>query len=142
MPLRSPVPKGLHLWVILLVLVVMTAAGGAYALTRGDDDTPVDSIRIALRSDAGADPVFTILNCDDVDAARVCEAITPALLKPVGAREVCTMVYGGPQTLRITGRLRGQEVDVNFSRTDGCQIDRWNRLAKVLKPLGIKGLEG
>jgi hypothetical protein len=40
----------------------------------------------------------------------------------------CTMIYGGPQEALVTGRFRGKQIRATFSRTDGCQIARWNRV--------------
>jgi hypothetical protein len=44
---------------------------------------------------------------------------------------VCTQIYGGPQEALVTGTVRGDRVWVRFSRRDGCEIDRWNRLAPL-----------
>jgi hypothetical protein len=41
----------------------------------------------------------------------------------------CTQIYGGPQKALVTGRFRGRSVRASFNRRDGCQIDRWNRVA-------------
>jgi hypothetical protein len=45
---------------------------------------------------------------------------------------VCSQVYGGPQTGRISGVVRGRRVRARYSRTDGCQIGRYDRVAPVL----------
>lgn len=47
---------------------------------------------------------------------------------PVPPSTACTQIYGGPQTARVRGRLRGKRVSASFSRTDGCQISRWDRV--------------
>jgi hypothetical protein len=47
---------------------------------------------------------------------------------PVPRGTACTQIYGGPQTARVRGRLRGKRVSASFSRTDGCQISRWDRV--------------
>lgn len=125
---------------ILLVLLVITVVGGAYALTRGDDET-ADSLVVEVRSDKGAVPVVKKFRCDDAGMAAVCADLTSALLQPVPKDKACTMIYGGPQTASVVGTLRGSAVGAEFSRTDGCEIDRWNQLAKALKPLGIEGLD-
>lgn len=41
----------------------------------------------------------------------------------------CILIYGGPQVAHVTGLLRGAPVDARFSRTDGCEIRRWNRVS-------------
>lgn len=46
----------------------------------------------------------------------------------------CTQIYGGPQIALVTGRFRSHSVHANFSRKDGCEIARWNRLAFLFAP--------
>ena len=41
---------------------------------------------------------------------------------------VCTQIYGGPQQALVTGRFRGHAIRARFSRTDGCEIARWDRV--------------
>jgi len=58
---------------------------------------------------------------------------------PVPADALCTQQYGGDATAEISGAVldaQGAPVDVaaTFSLTDGCQIDRWQRLGAVLGP--------
>jgi len=38
----------------------------------------------------------------------------------------------------VRGRLRGQRVASTFSRRDGCQIERWNRV-RFLFPGAVSG---
>ena len=49
---------------------------------------------------------------------------------------VCTQIYGGPQTGRVVGTLQGERVSAAFSRSDGCQIERWERVSPWLLPRG------
>ncbi|NGO78945.1 hypothetical protein G6045_25285 [Streptomyces sp. YC504] len=50
----------------------------------------------------------------------------------VPADAMCTMQYGGPETARVTGTWRGQQVTAEFDRRNGCEIGRWNQLVPVL----------
>ena len=45
---------------------------------------------------------------------------------------VCTLLYGGPQKVRVTGRIDGKRVDRRFDRTNGCEIADYDRLARAL----------
>ncbi|MFI7483841.1 SSI family serine proteinase inhibitor [Kocuria sp. M1R5S2] len=49
----------------------------------------------------------------------------------------CTQQYGGPQTARVTGTVDGEPVDTGFSRTDGCEIARWDAAQSLLGPGGV-----
>lgn len=51
---------------------------------------------------------------------------------PAPSGGVCTMRYGGPATARVTGRWAGRPVDATYDRTNGCQIERWDRLVPLL----------
>jgi predicted small secreted protein len=55
---------------------------------------------------------------------------------PVPSDAMCTQVYGGPQTATVTGTLRADPVDAQFSRTDGCQIARWDKHVTLLVESG------
>jgi len=48
---------------------------------------------------------------------------------PTPQGTVCTQIYGGPQQALVTGRFRGRAVRARFSRTDGCETARWNRVS-------------
>ena len=47
---------------------------------------------------------------------------------PVPRDQACTQIYGGPQQAVVTGIYGGKPVRTAFTRTDGCQIARWNRV--------------
>ncbi|MGV9882482.1 SSI family serine proteinase inhibitor [Streptomyces sp. NPDC003006] len=51
---------------------------------------------------------------------------------PVPAGAMCTRQYGGPATAHIKGTWQGRPVDATYTRGDGCEISRWDRLAPVL----------
>ena len=54
---------------------------------------------------------------------------------PVPADVMCTEQYGGPQRARVTGTWHGRAVRASFTRTDGCQIARWDAIVPVLPDL-------
>ncbi|KUJ70265.1 hypothetical protein ACZ90_05040 [Streptomyces albus subsp. albus] len=51
---------------------------------------------------------------------------------PVPPGATCAMMYGGPATARLVGTWAGRPVDTRFSRSDGCEIARWDRLVPLL----------
>ena len=132
----------------------MLAATLALASCGGDDESEppapaaTGGIELTLRSDSGAGRVSTgELTCrsgeqratgDLVGRApvtRLCRdarAVAPLLTGKGPARRVCTQVYGGPQTARITGAIDGRDVDRTFKRTNGCEIEQYARIAKIL----------
>ena len=58
------------------------------------------------------------------------------LFAPVPKNSVCTEIYGGPQRARVVGTVKGQVVRATFSRTNGCEIARWQRISPWLVPPG------
>jgi hypothetical protein len=108
------------------------------ATTRGATMTATSRLRIELDDGRGTTTTW-ILTCDPPggdhpDPAAACAALEAGqrYLAPVPADMACTQIYGGPETVRITGVWRGTPVDASLSRTDGCQIARWNGLAGLL----------
>lgn len=70
------------------------------------------------------------------EAERACEHLTSLdePFAPLPADVVCTQVYGGPQTARVTGLWGGDPVDLQLSRTDGCRISQWDSLVPLVPP--------
>jgi hypothetical protein len=119
-------------------------SGGAKAPARA----PGGSLALAVRYDDGAGRVRSgRLTCaageqraagalaGSASAARLCtqaRAIVPLLTKPRSGRVACTQIYGGPQTLRVTGTIGGRAVKRRFTRTNGCEIADFARVADAL----------
>ena len=57
-----------------------------------------------------------------------------------GPPKICTQQYGGPQVAVVTGWFLGRRVQSRFSRTDGCEIARWQAMAPLLG--GVAGSIG
>ncbi len=58
---------------------------------------------------------------------------------PVPTAMACTEIYGGPQEAVVVGLYDGKAVRTRFTRTDGCQIARWNRVRFLFPiPTGIR----
>jgi hypothetical protein len=45
---------------------------------------------------------------------------------PVPSMTACTEQYGGPAVAEVEGLYHGETVNARFSRTDGCEIARWD----------------
>ena len=55
---------------------------------------------------------------------------------PVPPGQACTEIYGGPQEAIVSGTYGGKRVQARFTRVDGCQIARWNRV-RFLFPIRV-----
>jgi hypothetical protein len=83
----------------------------------------------------GGEGVSRSFSCEADSTEPACVVIaelTPAGLAPTPPDVACTEIYGGPAEAQVTGTLRGVEVDAAFSRINGCEIDRFQRLLSLL----------
>src|SRR5919204_3365219 len=55
---------------------------------------------------------------------------------PTPPGTACSQIFAGPQVALVTGRYRGRRVYARFSRRNGCETERWNRV-RVLFPVPI-----
>lgn len=47
------------------------------------------------------------------------------IFAPTPTGMACSMIYGGPETARVTGTVGSTKVKAAFNKTDGCQVARW-----------------
>lgn len=79
------------------------------------------------------------LTCDPAggthpDPEAACAALADAqALEPVAPDMACTMIFGGPEQATVVGVLDGEDVDAAFERSNGCELDRWDRMAVLLQ---------
>jgi hypothetical protein len=85
----------------------------------------------------GKPPLAEIVACPgrDADACDAIDALPADPAAPVPSATACTEIYGGPDTLAIQGTLHGEPIDARFTRSDGCEIDRFDRFVPLLKAL-------
>lgn len=85
-----------------------------------------------LQSDDGAPAASSNLPDPRAALAAVQEFGEQVFFPQPGPPRLCTQQYGGPQVAVVTGTFHGRSVDCMFSRTDGCEISRWNTMAPLL----------
>lgn len=128
----------------LLALAGSTGPAGAQESGPGGLATSGDqlSFTIADSGNPARDGSYTV-RChpaggDHPSPVRACGALDRATaggndpFKPLAARANCTMIYGGPATAHVTGTWHGREIDARFKRSNGCEIDRWEKLVPAL----------
>ena len=124
--------------VLVAALVASTAALGAGSSTT--------SLRVTYSEDGEvtSKSVTWTLRCDPASGslarpARACTRLAAGgvkLFAPLRKDMVCTEIYGGPQRARVVGTVDGKRVWATFTRRDGCEIDRWQRISPWLVPPG------
>ncbi len=106
----------------------------------------ITDLTISVLAEPGAEPRTLSLTCapaggDHPQAAQACamlEKAGAAIFEPVPGDQVCTEIYGGPQTATITGTYAGEPVDASFNRANGCEIDRWEKLGTTVFDLPLQ----
>lgn len=118
---------------------VATPSTGGPVTGSPTPSTSSGELTIVVRDATEQESTWT-LTCAPVggthpDPEAACAALTAhatAALPPVAKDTMCTQVYGGPETASITGTWQGRPVRSTFSRTNGCEIARWNMLKGLL----------
>jgi len=84
----------------------------------------------------GREPIRARVRCSGPGDSATCRAVaglTAQDFAPTPDKVACTLQYGGPRTASVTGTLRGEEIDAEFSREDGCAINRWEGVAPLIE---------
>jgi hypothetical protein len=124
-------------WLALPLLAIALAACGedGTPAAGGDGKLATLVIRVDDDGDGPNAPRELKLDCDAPTDSAACGAAagtSAADLAPTEEGTACTQLFGGPETASIKGTIRGDEVDATFSRRDGCEIARWERVAPLL----------
>ena len=131
--------------VALAAIAALSACGSSESSDGGGSgasEAPAakTSLTIEVTPGEGADPKTYTLTCDPAGGdhpqpQQACDAIATAgaaVFEPVPSDTTCTMVFGGPQEATVTGTYEGKDVDASFSRENGCEIDRWEKLGTTV----------
>jgi hypothetical protein len=122
-------------------------SGGDVTVEPGPGDRATQDetteLTITVRTGRGSGEQTYTLVCDPAggdhpDPEAACRSLSKLKdpFAPVPPDAMCTEIYGGPQTATVTGTFRGEPVDAEFSRTDGCQIARWDKHVALLVERG------
>ncbi|MGW4437953.1 SSI family serine proteinase inhibitor [Streptomyces sp. NPDC004596] len=128
-------------------LVPASRATGLMPPPARPEDEAGDHLRVVVRNAGPRLDGTYELSChptagDHPDAAGACRALDANTqwgrdtFAPVAPDSVCTMIYGGPATARVTGTWAGRPVDAAYDRGNGCEIARWDRMVPLLPGLG------
>ncbi|MEU8029908.1 SSI family serine proteinase inhibitor [Streptomyces sp. NPDC049099] len=130
---------------VAVAVPAVAAPAGPSAVRPGDRSG--DHLTVVVRqAGSGRDGRYE-LSCHPAggshpDAAEACRVLDERtrwgrdLFAPVPPGTLCTMIYGGPATARVTGTWAGRRVDAGYDRSNGCEIGRWDGLVPLLPKLG------
>jgi subtilisin inhibitor-like len=113
----------------------------------GQTGKSATKLTITVRMAPSAKPITRTLTCDPTggnapNAAQACAGLDKVAaakggdpFAPTPKGQMCTQIFGGPQTATVKGTYKGTKVDATFGRKNGCEVKRWNDLAAIFGPL-------
>lgn len=121
----------------LIATVAMAACGSDDPSPAAPGNASLATLTIRVDPDGpNSGPAKELrLDCNAPTDSRACgeaAGVSAADLAPTPSGMACTEIFGGPQTASIKGTIRGNAVDATFSRRDGCEIARWERVQDLL----------
>ena len=126
---------------LVAVLLAVTAATTASAAT-----TATTALRVTYWEDVAkpSESITWTLRCNPARGslprpARACSRLAAGgarLFARLPRNIVCTEIYGGPQRARVVGTVNGRRIFATYARSNGCEIDRWQRISPWLVPAG------
>ena len=131
--------------------LVVALIGLALVAGCGDDDeqaaAPTSSggslaeltVTVDKDGDGGAAAKTADVSCEAAGDSQACaalDAMKADTFEATPSDVACTQQYGGPETATVKGTLRGKTIDASFSRTNGCEISRWNAAKDLLGAAG------
>jgi hypothetical protein len=132
---------------VVLARALILGAALAVALVAGCGDEEDDGetepagsgteLTITLDADGqGGEPEVTeTVTCEASAEGTPCARLQAADLAPLDPATPCTEIYGGPDVAIIEGTLDGEEVSAALNRSNGCEIERFDRVTPLLHEL-------
>ncbi|GAA2617139.1 SSI family serine proteinase inhibitor [Actinomadura fulvescens] len=132
----------------LAMVMAVAACGSERPSTSSGESSPTTSVSpsasaketltVRVKPSAKAPAKTWTLTCDPVGgdhpkAAQACAAVAKVKdpFQPPPTGQICTKIYGGPQVATVTGTWQGKPVEARFTRADGCELHRWQKLAPL-----------
>jgi hypothetical protein len=115
-----------------------TEAGDQPVVGGGTGPSSQLEIRIWPEGRSAGEPIVYTLTCmpdggTHPDPTAACQAVVlPMAFDPPRTDVSCTEEYGGPAVAEVTGRVQDIAIDARFTRTNGCEISRWERVDALL----------
>lgn len=130
---------------VLVAAVTAAALAPAAAQAAPTAAQPDVALRLSVIQTPGATPQLATLRCRGAqavasgylsevpaEACRQARAVTKLLLTTPDPDRICTDIFGGEQTARVTGSIDARRVQRAFSRVNGCEIADWDTMGLLL----------
>ncbi|SFD19876.1 SSI family serine proteinase inhibitor [Streptomyces aidingensis] len=139
-----PVVSHTVLAALTLAAAAVAPASAAPSGGPGDDTGPGARLTVSVLDGQSRGAAEShLLEChpaggDHPEARAACDALDEATatgddpFAPVPEDAICTQIYGGPWRAEVRGEWNGRQIEAEFSRANGCEIARWDRLIPAL----------
>jgi hypothetical protein len=123
-----------RLAVLGIAALLVTGCMGRSSSEGEGDESGSTSLEISVTPGGEAPTKLWTLRCPEggtlPDAAEACSKLESLddPFAPVPEDVACTEIYGGPQEADVRGTFQGRPVDARFNRTNGCEIERWDKV--------------
>jgi hypothetical protein len=102
-----------------------------------DSGTGATELTVTLDPDGpGGEKAMTeSASCEAGADGSPCASLTAADMAPTPPATACTEIYGGPDEATLEGTIGGEPVTATFTRANGCEIERFDRITPLLREL-------
>lgn len=114
---------------------------GEDADSEGGFDAGDSALTVTLDPDGaggGAKEMTEEVSCPGASEDAACRAVAAmkvGALAPTPADTACTELFGGPDTASLKGTVRGEDLNVDLTRSNGCEIARFDAALPLLQAL-------
>jgi hypothetical protein len=127
---------------VLIAAALVPAVSACGSASSSPQPTHVN-LTVTLDSGvAGAGPPQTWqVGCPSAVHAVACARLIAArdAFTAPSPNSACTMIYGGPQVLTVSGTVGARTVDYRTGRANGCEIADYSRDLALVKPFRPTG---
>jgi len=119
------------------LLAVIGIAFGAVACGSSAHTPATADLHVTLRPDGTSGPSQTwTVTCPSSAHESACTTLAASkdAFTPYPANSACTMIYGGPETLTVTGTVGTRTIDYTTGRANGCEIADYARDLALVAP--------
>jgi hypothetical protein len=131
------------------ILLTVVCASVLAAGCGDDDEQPASpspqaaladlSVSVDPDGTGGEKPRTADVTCAAAGDSKVCGVVAGLKAENFARTDgqmACTQQFGGPEVATVSGTLRGEKIDARFSRENGCEISRWEKVAELLGAAG------
>jgi hypothetical protein len=123
--------------ILALCACLVVVAGVACAAARASDahTEPLTTLQVIVRV-PGSPPASHYVVCPAWGPATSpsCGEVGTVLRLARQRPRLCVQVWDGPATADIHGLVHGRPVRLHLTRSDSCEIARWDELRALLDP--------